>query len=125
MIQFLAGGKAIAFLSGAVVGAVALPVLKSKTVRKATVSVLATGLSAKEQAEHTWGTVQENLSDLYEEAKTKKTEKDLQDLEDLFGSFSQNDIDWGDDDESDPFDNLDAFLGDDDSTTSEDDIDIF
>lgn len=106
MIQLLAGGKAIAFLGGAVVGAVAVPVLKSKTVRKVAVSTLATGLSAKEHAERTWGTVQENLSDLYEEAKSKKSEKDSQDF---FSTLSDYDIDWSDD----PFEGLEDFLGSD------------
>lgn len=91
MIQLLAGGKAVAFLGGTLVGAVAVPVLKSKTVRKAAVSVLATGISVKEQAETKWNMVQEDMTDLYQEAKSKKEARDLDSLKDFF------DLDWDDD----------------------------
>lgn len=109
MIQLLAGGKAIAFLGGTVVGAIALPVLKSKAVHKAAVSTLATGLSMKSQAEATWGVLQESMNDLYEEAKEKKEEKDLKDLANAinFDFDSEFDFDstfdWGTDSGEDPF----------------------
>lgn len=71
MIGLLSQVRTATFVSGAVVGAVAMPILKSKTVRNATVTVLAKGYTLKQQVEEQWANIREEAEDIYAEAASK------------------------------------------------------
>lgn len=75
MIGLLSQVRTVTFISGAVVGAVAVPVLKSKAVRKATVTVLSKGYTLKQQVEEQWANIREEAEDLYAEAACKAEEE--------------------------------------------------
>lgn len=75
MIHILKNVKTATFLGGAVVGAVALPVLKSKVVREVAVSALSKGISVKNMAEAQWATMREEAEDLCAEAAFKAESK--------------------------------------------------
>lgn len=81
MIHILAGFKATTFVAGAVVGAVAVPVLKSAPVRNATVAVLSKGMQIKDKVEEQLCNIREEAEDLCSEAKEKaKKEADVIDF---------------------------------------------
>lgn len=71
MIHILTSVKTVSFLGGAVVGAVAVPILKSAPVRSAAVTVLSKGILLKNAVEAQWCNVREEAEDLCAEAKEK------------------------------------------------------
>lgn len=75
MIGLLKQVKTATFVGGVVVGAVAKPILQSKTVRDVTVTVLAKGYGLKQQVEEQWVNLREEAEDIYAEA-TMKAETD-------------------------------------------------
>lgn len=66
--------KACALATGVVAGLVLPPLLKSETVREATVSVVAKGMSLKDSAKCAIETIKEEAADVYSEAKNKKSQ---------------------------------------------------
>lgn len=102
MLHLLASGKTVAFLGGAVIGAVAKPVLTSKTVRNATVSVLSKGYQLKNKAEAQWTSIREDAEDLCAEAVMKAyTDNMEEEEEEDMSTFETTDED------DEPFDSWD------------------
>lgn len=103
MLNLLTNAKTIAFLGGAVVGAVAKPVLTSKPVRNAAVCVLSKGYQIKNKAESHWSTIREEAEDLCAEAVIKaysdnaKTQEGDENQEGDHSSEEKNANDFWDD----------------------------
>lgn len=83
MFHILSSVKTVTFLGGAVVGAVAVPALKSAPVRSAAVTVLSKGILLKNAVEAQWCNVREEAEDLCAEAKEKaRNSADIVDIMD-------------------------------------------
>lgn len=97
MIHLLTHVKTVTFLSGAVVGAVALPILKSKPVRTVAVSALSKGFMVKNAVESQLNNLWEEAEDLCAEAVEKAQENKEAESDDFldFLNFDEDDTEEG------------------------------
>ena len=76
VLSFFARKKVWTFVGGIAAGLVLPPLVKSKTARKAAVSVVAKGMSLKDEAQAACESIKEDAQDVYAEARQKADEGD-------------------------------------------------
>lgn len=76
VLTFFAKKKVWAFVGGVAAGLILPPLVKSKTARKAAVSVVAKGMNLKDDAKTAYESIKEDAQDVYAEAKQKAAEGD-------------------------------------------------
>lgn len=76
ILSFLGRKKLWAFVGGVAAGLVLPPLVKSKTARKAAVSVVAKGMGIKDDAKAACEAIKEDAQDVYAEAKQKAAQGD-------------------------------------------------
>jgi len=76
IFSILKGKKAITFIGGIVAGLALPSIVKSKTMKKAAVQVVAKSLYIKDEAKSACEAIKEDAQDVYAEAKKKALEGD-------------------------------------------------